>query len=107
MFRHQFSGKILQRVQSFTENTFQVLKGISIVDTPGILSGEKQRTGGNGGGAGVDISCAERCTPGEEGCVFLEQKYTLPGGVGVFLVRNIHLWEGCIFLVQKYAPQGG
>ena len=40
-----------------------MLKGISIVDTPGILSGEKQRTGGIRGWAGVYITCPEIYNP--------------------------------------------
>ena len=70
IFRFQCSG-----------TNSQVLKGISIVDTPGILSGEKQRTGGNGEVAGVYIMC-----------------------------RNIHPWErgGCTddVLLRGSLPYG-
>ena len=39
----KFGNAFLNRFQCSSTNS-QVLKGISIVDTPGILSGEKQRT---------------------------------------------------------------
>ena len=102
-----------------------MLKGISIVDTPGILSGEKQRTGGIRGWAGVYITCpeiynpcrvyisgAEVYTPGrvlvlmmcscEVLCHLVSQRISstdLLQRVGVFLGSKVHFapsWTPCV-----------